>query len=375
MKYFKIFNTEQNYESYIDSSLSNLPNLSYCEDSKKLYYNPLFKEFTLSEYFQFLYNIASKLNHDDLIELFNYNYYNDRDSLIILRNLYENMRILDIYLVSKLKNDNALIKDDENHFIKNLNTEEYDPLNRYDSRKTIQVNFNLGFWYGVEIINNNETWSADICGFKDIYNYNDKFICPITLVEITSGPSSATPEQIQNLEETLKNLLVYIIDEETRTLTIGFNNGDGTYSETNSDYIINIISNTSLDMLIDAECISSTLLNSEYGLFNDIMDLYIILLRLTYFKWIFYNDFSILDYDFNNFDGTSWQETFDIPESIVESKTEIMSELNSVWEQINARMANMYGSNWKETQQLPKLNQYKILIPIEFYKKINSKLS
>ena len=41
MKYLKLFKTHSDYEEYINRGGAVLPNVSYTEDSLKVYYNPI----------------------------------------------------------------------------------------------------------------------------------------------------------------------------------------------------------------------------------------------------------------------------------------------------------------------------------------------
>lgn len=47
MKYIKLFNTEEEYESYINSSDSMLPNVSLCLSNNSLHFNKLLGKFKI----------------------------------------------------------------------------------------------------------------------------------------------------------------------------------------------------------------------------------------------------------------------------------------------------------------------------------------
>lgn len=51
MKYLKLFETESQYENYINGGGVTLPNVSLCEDNNKVYYNPIVPETKLIVYY------------------------------------------------------------------------------------------------------------------------------------------------------------------------------------------------------------------------------------------------------------------------------------------------------------------------------------
>ena len=336
MKYIKKFNSHSDYNSQI------LPNVSYCEDECDLHYNPFFYELSLSEFFQFINEVILKANKD---YFFTYNGSRAKSTLDIFEGSDRGAFDLD----SKLKD--SLIRDDNGSLLEGSKTISLEIVN--------EIQASVSFYY------NNEEFAANITSknlFESLGNNKFKFN---TIVDLTYGPSDLSDAEFDEIKSILESTFVLIADRTNKTFELKIDNGNGTYSSSNSD--VSIINYNTYVYKFP----SCTLLYFKYPILNDLMDLYITIIRESDdFKMLIDNDWSVFDYDWNNFDGQSWKQTFDLPQEKLD-ENDVIGTLNGIWEQLNARMTIIYGSNWKQTTELPKLCNYKILIPEDLYKQLN----
>lgn len=338
MKYIKKFNSHSDYNSQI------LPNVSYCEDECDLHYNPFFYELSLSEFFQFINEITLKANKD----YFTYRYNGSRakSTFDIFRGSGDGR--FDLY--SKLKD--SLIRDDNGSLLEGSKTISLEIIN--------EIQAGVMFYY------NNEEFSADITSKRPITSLGNNKFKFNTTVELTSAAIDLSEAEFDEIKSILESIFVLLVDATNKTVELKLDNGDGTYSSSNSSVSITEY-NTYIRVFP-----SCTLLNiSKYPILNILMDLYIFIIRESDdFKILIDNDWSVFDYDWNNFDGQSWKQTFDLPQEKLD-ENDVIGYLNGAWENLNAQMTLIYGSNWKQTTELPKLCNYKILIPEDLYKQLN----